>query len=56
MVTVLDPGDPWNRVWLTRNDGKRVLLLDQNDLPARILHAIVDFPGGVFLALFGPKI
>jgi len=55
-ITVRDPSDPWNRLWLTEASGRRVLLLDQNDMPARIVRAVAWFPAGLFLSIFGPRI
>jgi len=55
-VTIRDPDDPWRRLWLTRADGTRVLLLDQNDMPGRIAGAVISFPGAMLLALFCPNI
>ena len=55
-ITVRDPKDPWNRLWLTERSGRRVLLLDQNDMPTRVVGAIAWFPGRLFLSLFGPQI
>lgn len=55
-VTISDPADAWHRLWLTESDGRRVLLLDRNNVPLQFAAAglqFVNLPGGLLLALLG---
>lgn len=55
-VTIRDPSDIWNRVWLTKADGTRVLLLDKNDIPDRIKDYAASVPVSLFLILTGTRL
>ncbi|MHC4983148.1 MAG: hypothetical protein ACYTF6_08280 [Planctomycetota bacterium] len=55
VVAIGDAQDVWHRFWLTESaTGRRVLLLEKNDAPYEVIRAIVNFPGGLLLALFAP--